>query len=62
VKSIAGAAMTAIEAGEALVTGAVEIFPRAAVPDIITTGTAVTLSWQQSTFEQVVNDQARMGI
>lgn len=62
-KTIAPAAMDAIAAGEAIVTGAVEIVPREGrIPDIIETGTAVELVWQQSTFEQVTNDQARMGL
>jgi hypothetical protein len=63
-KTIAPAAMEAIEAGEAIVTGAVEIVPREGIiPDIIATGTAVELTWQQNTFIQPGgNDEARMGL
>lgn len=66
-KTIATAAMTAINAGEAIVTGAVEILARSAVPDVIATGTAIELDWQQATFDQTLgsggpNDQARMGL
>lgn len=58
-KSIAAPAMAAIEAGEAIVTGAVEITPRALV------GPPVILSWIQSAAPQsggggpLPNDQAR---
>lgn len=63
-KTIAPAAMAAIEAGEAIVSGAVEILPvtTTVAPGSFTAGDAVDLSWWQATFEQTLNDQARMGI
>lgn len=60
-KTIADPAMDAIEAGEAIVTGAVEILGRGRVawPE----GASVDLDWWQNTFVQVGgNDEARMGI
>lgn len=58
-KTIAPAAMAAIEAGEAIVAGAVEIIGQ--IPAPIDSGT-VDLEWQQSTLNQTPDDQARMGI
>lgn len=60
-KSIASPAMAAIEAGEAIVTGAVEFTPVA----FGVAGGVVSLHWYQGTFDQTPlspNDPARMGI
>jgi hypothetical protein len=66
VKTIAPAAMAAIEAGEAIVTGAVEITRTIATfsgGEPITPGATVALTWRQNTFVQTGgNDEARMGI
>jgi hypothetical protein len=67
VKTLTTAAKAAIVAGEAIVTGAVEITTlNRRVADVIPTGTTFELSWQQASFDQILtgggdNDQARMG-
>lgn len=47
-KSISTAAMDAIEAGEAIVTGALELYSRGSEPIEIPAGTDIVLGWQQT--------------
>lgn len=54
--------MAAIEAGEAIVTGAVKIVPRPTTVTEFVEGQRVRLTWYQSTFPQTPPDEARMGI
>lgn len=64
-KLISGPAMTAIEAGEVIVTGAVEIIPQASIyiPPVPTGTNAVELKWwQQSYTGDTPPDQGRMGL
>lgn len=63
-KSISAEAMAAIEAGEAIVTGALEIYSPGSEPIEIPAGTDIVLSWQQNSeppsFPTFYN-QGRMG-